>query len=144
MDYTLVNLTADESIPNQTQTAIPWDQAVVDTLSMWSSGSPTRITIPSGVSKVRFSACTRWQAQVPANGQRRIFLLKNGSAQPTGSLNHSEDAMQGGNSMSMPALSAILDVTNGDYFELIVEQNQGSSLNFRSGEPCWLQCEVIA
>lgn len=47
-DYVKIRRAATQSIPYTTTTAVSWDTEDSDTAGYWASGSPTRITVPTG------------------------------------------------------------------------------------------------
>lgn len=111
-----VNLLADQAIAATTGTALSFDSAAtghVDEGSWFSGANPTRLTVPSGVSRVRISANVLGSS---VTGQLTSSVLKNGAEFPGMPALHTETAAREMNNMT----SDILDVTPGDYFELIV------------------------
>jgi hypothetical protein len=56
----LIRLTADEPVADSTDVAIHWDAIVCDKDTFWSAGNPTRLTVPSGVAKVRLKSNVDW------------------------------------------------------------------------------------
>lgn len=73
----LVRITADEPVADSTDVAIPWDDTVYDTDSFWSAGTPTRLTVPAGVTKVRLKDDIDWT--FGGSGYRHVWVHKNGS-----------------------------------------------------------------
>lgn len=143
-DYTYLGKDTNTSLPNATPTVIPWEIEVHDSLGMFNPAQPTRITIPANVSKVRFSA----QAAFDTNNdvdRRQIYIKRNGSDYPRGYISHSQNGgYANGSSVSFSAVSGIIDVEEGDYFELFAAQNSGSTMNFRGTNAVWWLCEVVA
>lgn len=76
----MVVLSAGISSPSGTQTNISWSSAVYDTTGgiFWSAGNPSAITIPTGVSCVKFAIHARFDPD--ASGIRRIILSTTVSA----------------------------------------------------------------
>jgi len=72
----LVRLTADEPVANSTDAAIPWDATIYDTNAYWSAGSPTRLTVPAGVSKVRLKG--NLDRTFGGTGYRHLWMHQNG------------------------------------------------------------------
>lgn len=53
-------LNADDAGPvASTEYTVPWDTALIDDYSAWSAGSPTEITVPTGITAIRWSAVMR-------------------------------------------------------------------------------------
>lgn len=136
----LAVLTAAESIPDATNTAVPFDAESYDIGGWWASGNPTRLTVPSGVTLVRVTAGVFFNAN--ATGQRLMRLFKNGAA-VLGGFSERQDACSASSS-DMSASSAVLQVSAGDYFELIVNQNSGAALNLLdAGTGTWMCIEAL-
>jgi hypothetical protein len=72
----LVKLTADEPVADSTDVAISWGAAVYDTDGFWSAGTPTRLTVPTGVSKVRLKGNIDWT--FGGTGHRHVWMYQNG------------------------------------------------------------------
>lgn len=135
----LVYLTANESIANNTVTAIPWDAESYDTDGIWTSGSATRLTVPSGVTKVRLSSSANFAAN--ATGQRQVLIYKNGAAF-IGMPDNLFAALASG-AFTAFAQSATVTVVAGDYFEANVWQTSGGALNVTNGEQTWFAMEIL-
>jgi hypothetical protein len=115
----LLNLTATKPVPSAVDTALPWDGVVYDSEGFWSSGNPTRITIPAGISKARFKGNILWG--FGGGGYRHIWIHKNGALFPgTGK---ESDA--------------------GDIFEFIARQTSGSTKNVLAAPDTWFAIEVV-
>jgi hypothetical protein len=89
---------------------VSWDAEDYDTDNIWTSGSPTRLTVPSGVTRIRLVACLR-QGTDAQNVTGN--LRKNGSNAFDGNPHGYNYNTSGG----VILVSAVLTVTGGDYFE---------------------------
>lgn len=107
----LVRRATTQSIAATTNTQLAFSDAVYDTDTFWSGGSPTRLTVPSGVTKVQLWGGVAWSGG-SANGTLR--LLKNG-ATFLGRGNIS--AASGFTDQGLTVMSAVIPVVAGDYFE---------------------------
>lgn len=137
----LVRRTSDQAIPNSTQTTLSWQTTEYDTSSIWSAGSPTRLTVPTGVTKVKLYAEVRFDANI--TGDRSLNIQKNGAGF-VGSGNQSMRACSGGaQTTTVQSFTPVIVVTAGDYFELKCTQTSGVSLNVQSGNPTWLAMEIV-
>lgn len=133
-----------QSIPTGTATALSFDTASINDASIWASGSPTRLTVPAGVSKVRLAGNVRYASDGTANVNWQLFLRKNGAGfngapyqqlfNPTGATaNH-----------TLNCSSGVIIVNPGDYFELFTQQNTGSSISTANDIlATWFSLEVI-
>lgn len=117
---------------------IDWDAAEYDTDSFWSAGSPSRLTIPAGVSKVRLYAGVR--ADTTAITHLLCNIDKNGASFLGGGALEPE-AMVSGLTTRIAIASAPVDVIPGDYFE--VETRANTSANISNDPNTYFALEVL-
>ena len=91
-----------------------WQTTDFDDLGAWSISQPTRLTIPSGVTRAEFFGSIMWDN--PTTQRVKVILRKNGTTQ----LMFTIIGSQGGEPVAGLA-SGPLAVTAGDYFELLYE-----------------------
>jgi hypothetical protein len=112
------------------------DAVVSDRDGFWSAGNATRPTA-AGVAKVRPQGQHRlglWRRRLPARlGARNRYPVLWFGAAKEGDAGHSGVQSIG---------SAVVDVTPGDYFEIIVRQTSGSTKNVAADELTWFALEV--
>lgn len=139
---TRVKLSANLSLATATGAAVTWAAIDLDNGGYWSSGAPTRFTVPSGVTKVRLAACLRWAGN--ATGNRFAFIRKNGASYTMGGPADTRTAATGGASWptDQNIVSGVLSVVAGDYFELVAQQNSGSSLAL-DFNVCWFEVNTV-
>jgi hypothetical protein len=121
---------------------VPFSAASFDDDSWWSSGSPTRLTVPTGVARVRIVIAAGFAAQ--SGGNRIAYLSKNGNANFLGRC--SQRIAPSGGVDYLNASTGLLTVSPGDYFELAVSQNSGSAVNVQGtpdGYYTWLAIEAV-
>lgn len=106
----------------------------------YNAGTPTRIRIPPlGCTNIRIAACISWNVNMV--GIRRMRLFKNGANLTNGfSLNQNTTAT---GTSDMSAISPIIPVVPSDYFEILVYQDSGSSVDINSAINAWATIEVI-
>lgn len=134
----LAELTANESIASGSETTLPLDAAVYDTDGFWSAGSPTRLTVPEGVSRVIVAANVRWASN--STGQRFMRIRKNGidfKGMPFARFTAEAQT-------EMNAASAVVDVSPGDFFELRVFQSSGGPLDVDAHQGTWFSIEAVS
>ncbi|MGI9501544.1 MAG: hypothetical protein ACR2RE_00630, partial [Geminicoccaceae bacterium] len=133
----LLERTSNLSISTNSYVPIPWQSQGYDTDAFWDVGQPTRLTVPSGVTKVRLTANIEWQSSPSA---QLVQIRKNGgSVLGGGSVIIRGD---GGYSNQMRNLiSAVLPVIAGDWFELALYI--GSSGELKSDHRTWFAVEVV-
>ncbi|MBI1386716.1 MAG: DUF2793 domain-containing protein [Rhizobiales bacterium] len=124
----LVQLSASESIPNNTFTVVPWDAEAYDTDAIWSAGNPSRLTVPSGVTKIQILGHCAWNSN--ATGGRAARLSKNGNSMTEYSA-FANDSANASGVHGAPVLGPIIEVTGGDYFEIEVFQSSGGNLDLQ-------------
>lgn len=134
----LVKLTANESIADASATDVPWDSEVYDVGGWWAvSPNPTRLTVPAGVSRVIVSANVIWALN--QTGARFLGIHKNGATFiGMGQLRHLAKDNSEGN-----VISAAVDVSAGDYFELSVLQTSGGNLNVLAQNESWFAVRAV-
>lgn len=124
------------------ENAISWSDVSYDTSGIWSGVSPTRLTVPSGVTKVKVSASFRTTA-IGINQGASARITQNGSAQllsPIQSINTSSDDTNTFAPRGHLA-TAVMSVDAADYFELSIFSNDSNWTldNIQS----WFSMEVI-
>jgi hypothetical protein len=126
-----------QSVPSASTATITWSAAERDTNSFWSSGANTRLTIPSGVSRVKVRALLEWAT---SGSMRFVTILKNGT-QPAGTACFRTVANEGDGVLE----TDVLDVTAGDYFEVSVYNAAVGALNVGTGTngKTWFAIEVV-
>jgi hypothetical protein len=115
---------ADQSIANNTNTAITFDNETIDTDGFHSTSSNTsRITIPTGKGgKYLLTATLQFNSAGASGGSRRLLIYKNG----TSILHITSVPRDGFNSSSA---SFIVSAVATDYFEVFGFQNSGGAQN---------------
>lgn len=130
-------LNADQSIANSTETFVSWNTTRFNDLSMWSGVAADRISIPTGVRKVRVTAGCVWDSS--AVGQRRLRIVgSDGNAWAQSQL--------GASGFDAENISVTLDVAALaiTYFRATVTQTSGGNLNLLNKPATFLQVEILA
>lgn len=122
----VVNLTTDQSISHNTTTVVSWSSVEYDDASLWSAGSPTRLTVPSGVQRIRLLGNVRWALQ--AGGSRSFFFRRNGAGATFPGEGRQNTGSAVSTSVAQNLTSSVLTVTGGNYFEMLVYQSSGSTV----------------
>lgn len=134
-------LTANESIANNTTTAIPWDSTVEDVGGFWSALNPTRLTVPTGVTRVRVTGNVNWEPN--ASGKRIAWVDRNGAPFVGRPVVEQQAVGSAGSNTRQNLTAGPIAVTAGDYFELKVLQNSGASRSVLTGNDSWLTIEAV-
>lgn len=134
---TLVTRTTSQSIATGTPTSILWTNEVYDTDDIHNPSTNTdRLTVPSDVTYVRVSSLLHISGN--ATGTRAVQIQKNGTSY-SGWTEVIDDGSANQNDILV--FTAILPVTGGDYFTIVLSQGSGSSLNVETDS--WATLEII-
>jgi|TARA_E500000318_G_scaffold26404_1_gene26157 hypothetical protein len=138
-----VTISSDYSVPPNTYVYVPWDVADVDTDGFWSASDPTKLTVPSGIKRVRLTFNTMWKDL--ASGVVNTHTMKNRDLYP---------GM--GQKMELPTVStegvvvtytnvvsAAVEVEEGDYFELRVVQGDSVARDLWKFEETWFEIAAV-
>lgn len=129
-----VGLSSAQSIPNASLTTISWATEDYDVGGLFDAGSPTRLTC-SADGVVQLGLAAIWGSS--GTGNRYIAIRKNGT-----------DIIATDNRNAIASSDAIiwgplLEVTSGDYFEVLVYQASGGALNFNAVPGTWFSMRYI-
>jgi hypothetical protein len=132
-----------QTIATSVEVALIWNGTILNDGPMWSAGSPTRLTVPTGVSKVKLNGNIEWDAFTAVTGnQINIFIKKNGVGFPGMPLEQKSLAASTLNWCTNIS-TGVLPVSPGDYFELFVIQNTGTSKTITSANRNWFTMEIV-
>ena len=136
----LVDLASNYSLADATNTAIPWTSEVEDPENLHSNTvNNTRITVPTGVSRVRPVGTVTFASN--STGLRQIqFVLNGSSVEGIGTTSIGANA-SGTTTINISGYP--ISVSPGDYVECKAYQNSGGSLNIVSGTSTWFGLEII-
>lgn len=139
----LIYKSSSQSVPNNTVTNVTFNQEAYDTDNTHDTAvNNNRIVIPAGVSKVRFLAEIRFD--ISASGTAWAQLLKNNTTAYIGlTLDHKTiDPLNGA---ILKLASPALDVSQGDWFGVNVNQSSGGALNIFGGASwdTWLSMDIL-
>lgn len=136
LEYALVYKSATQSLSAGVNTVLTFDSEVAD-VGGWHDTvtNNSRMTIPVGTTLVRLTANVETSS---FSGQGGISLLKNGSLFAGG---FNRDTNLGSGGYFFNAISAILEVTAGDYFEVQCFTNAASTVS--NSESTWFAVEEI-
>lgn len=126
-------ITSAFSISAATETAIDWNNELVDTDS-WhdNSTNPSRLTVPSGVSMVRLSCNVLVGA---SGGDIRLHFFKNGAAM-------TPDVTSETTGSVVSLISPPIPCSSGDYFEVKVTTTSATSVSVDNAS--WFAIESMA
>jgi hypothetical protein len=126
-------------------TAIPWQTADIDTNSIFSLGAPTRLTVPNGVTKVRLFASLQYE-NLASGGTVGLTFNKNG-ASFTGTNRRGQvivrNSTTGSNANIVCGFTGALNVTGGDYFEVLSFISMTSQDELQATDQTWFEMEIL-
>lgn len=99
---------------------IAWDIVALDTAGMWSSGAPTRLTIPAKVQVVEFLGGEYFVAS--SSGAGALYVRKNGTTIIAWMVT------QFTTTRGLTLSTGPVSVAQGDYFELVHQHSQSGTL----------------
>ena len=130
-----------QNTADRTQTPVIWQAATYPVAGMWAAGNPTRIVVPPGASKIRFTVSLEFGDS--ETGYRLMTLKKNGAGAVRGGISSMFPAAGDGNYTSWSASSAWLHVVAGDYFTIDAWQDSGDDLMLLGTDNTWVQAEIM-
>lgn len=134
----LASIVSDQTFGGAGVNLITWSQEIRDTDGFVSpgGGTPTRLDIPLGVSKVKLKANVELDA---ASAAPRLAVLKNGSAVP--GLGHA-DFKTVGLGVSFISSTSVVSVAPSDYLEVAVVSDAAGD-KVVAGQHTWVSLEVV-
>jgi hypothetical protein len=126
-----VTRSSAQSMANDTWTAISYDTEDFDTDGYWTSGSPTRMTIPTGKGGKYLVSCVGYFNNASTSGSRLVKVTLNGNEYVPGY----GTWMPAATTRTHALLNTVLPLSAGDYLEFLMCQTSGGSLNTEIGCP---------
>ena len=133
----LIKLKENQPLDSNTYAMAIWGGAIYNTDGYWDPENPTRLTVPKGVTKVKVLASILWESN--NDGFRQLRLKKNGNY--TYGLPYVR--YQAVSTSGATGTSSVIEVEEGDYFELDVIQTSGKSINLREDPYTWMSIEAV-
>jgi hypothetical protein len=144
---TILQKTAAQSVANSTWTVVTWDTtAYQDDVGGFSSGAPTRITVPTGYTRARMSGQVMWSNSGAWTAYSQVNCSRAVAPGPTG--NVAVDIITGNNEHGFHWITPwMAGLVAGDFFQQQVLQTSGGALNFSPAagfNQAWMQAEWAA
>lgn len=118
-----------------------FDTADRDTHDFWTDTAPNRLTIPAGVTKVRLAASLKVES-ADSIGSNTFLFGKNGTVQDLPGAANTQLGTEGYGNPGVSMISDVLDVEEGDYFEVFYYGSESFSLN-ADRYLTWFALEVV-
>ena len=121
-----ISMSAVQSIPNTTDTMLSWDTEQWDTNAIHASGSPTRMTVPTG-----YGGKWRVSGQIltgTGTGGVEISIYVNGTRYVAGTPNFAAPFLASSRG-AFVTMNLELNLSAADYVQLECWQNSGGALN---------------
>lgn len=137
----LVRKSADQTAANYSAGAfVSWDAEEYDTDTIHDTvTNNSRLTVPAGVSKVRLSATIAASADT-SDTWKILQITKGGSADWFGA--GAQTIEIGAVGIHISCISAVVNVTPGDYFEARFQTESDTSITIEH-ERSWFQMEIV-
>lgn len=137
----LMTVTEEHQWVSTSYNMVPWGEAKYDTDGYWNPAYPTRLTIPKGVKKVRLSANTIWESvgTTVKGGYRMMRMQKNGEYTLGLPYTRYTSVSTSPNSVT----SSVIEVKEGDYFELEVYYREATPVALRKDPHTWFSIEAV-
>lgn len=115
----LARLNANKSISAWPYIA-SWDNASYDSDGFWSSGTPTRLTIPAGkgIKKIRLTGVIGISYSAALNSAFSLLLMKNGATSGYVVGQYKTESTSAFSASIINFSSPVITVADGDYFEV--------------------------
>lgn len=139
---TRVRRTSNYTFASNAWWAIPWQAEIYDENSAFDLGSATRITVPTGITKIQLKAYAVYNNSFSAG--RYMQIRKNGTTTIQVVIQQSQN--ESGHIID----SGWIPVTAGDYFEILINVSSDyigttlSGLDSNFGGHSWFEMSVIA
>ncbi|WP_175999332.1 phage tail fiber protein [Burkholderia stabilis] len=128
----LMAKTANQAVPSDSTAVVEWDAVSYDWFSS-GDAQANKINAPNGIKWARFIYGVEWGNNSTAG--RFVGIRRNGvdiiSKNQNSGYNNSQEVVS----------SQLFAITPGDYFEMVVSQNTGASLNLLGTTCTFLQAE---
>src|SRR5699024_8016537 len=133
----LVKLKENQPFDSNTYAMAIWGGAIYNTDGYWDPENPTRLTVPKGVTKVKVLVSILWESN--NDGFRQLRLKKNGNY--TYGLPYVR--YKAVSTSGATGTSSVIEVEEGDYFELDDVQTSGKSITLREDPYTWMSIEAV-
>lgn len=143
--------TSNQTIADNTYVACTFDTVVFQNVTVWSVSNPSRITVPTGYTKIRLQAYVLWEAAADYL-QTAVQMYKNGGLPTGASINarswnvtFSEGIVATRNSQNLVD-TGWLDTVATDYYEFLgMQDNSTNDTRYMFGAStgcCWVSVEL--
>ena len=138
----LATLTANQSLANGAWTTLSGFTVATDTDSWYAGGSPSRITVPSGIGITYVEVSAGVSFATNSAGPRELRLRKNGSEVFAGNAGSTSQA--GSSAINLSLCTPPIPVVDGDYFEVQARQSSGGALNAQLGSSSFIAAQGVS
>jgi hypothetical protein len=122
---------------------VPFENTVYDTDAFWNAGNPSRLTIPAGVTKVRLQGSLALKAGASSGGVYVAFRKNDVGDTIGGGVFTVRQGTSGYTNNDFTAATAVIPVTEGDFFELRVNSTTSSWDDILASARTWFALEVV-
>lgn len=134
----LVIKSAAQTTTTAVTATLTWSSSSYDTSGIFSTSSNTKLFVPAGIRKVVLRCNVEYSTH--ATGYRQTTLTKNGSS-------HTGMPVMGTSGVASNQIfhnltSPVLQVEDGDYFEVTTNQTSGGNLDINASNT-WFEMQII-
>jgi hypothetical protein len=122
---------------------VPFQSAVYDTDAFWNAGNPSRLTMPAGITKVRLQGSLALKAGATSGGVYVAFRKNDVGDTIGGGVFTVRQGTSGYTNNDFTAATAVIPVTEGDFFELRVNATTSSWDDIQASPRTWFALEVV-
>lgn len=124
-----VRMTSDDSAVNATSGyTIPFDSAVFDTDTFWSAGTPSRLTIPTGIGITHVEVMGQIHATNGTVSTWSGVIISHRNSGGTLQAQFMNWGFDYGAAHVSSAMTGVITVDDGDYFELVYQEESDASI----------------
>lgn len=139
----LVYRISEQTLTDNTEVLIGWSDEAYDTDALHSLGvNPARLTVGQGMAEVQICANLAFAPVTTPAGIRRMYLRKNGNPASVGLFDIKTNPTSG-YATELNAVSAVMRVVAGDYFDLMAFHTQGAAVAILGNANTWFAMRVL-
>lgn len=138
----LIKMLTDQTFPLNTEDWIDWGASVYDTDSIWSSGSPNLLTVPTGVTKVQLTAFVYLNDSAGTCTRVQVWIDKNSNFDYGCQYLTIEGDDVTATTQAYNLATSVMEVVAGNTFNVGIITTTTNTMD-AVGSRCWFAMEII-
>ena len=139
----LVTFSSDFTLATSTNDELTFNTEAYDTDSIHDNATNnTRLTVPTGITRIKLKAFVEWEANSNTSGTRITQILRNGTTIWTGTVIEHENNPPSLKAVYHNLITPVITVIATDYFEIRIWQDSGVNFTINS-TTTWFAMEII-